>query len=147
MFLQRLWVVGEIACRLRVETRHLSDAELSEEFREDDAADRVDCVDGHTEVGLTDGFNVNELEIFDEVDVALVEIEVFGVATKVVYVCKAKVARACQLNYFLSLFRRKELAVLVEKLQSVPLTWVVAGRDDDTATGAFHSNRQFSCWS
>ena len=77
---------------------------------------------------------------------ALVEIEVFGVATEVVYVCKAEVARACQLNDFLGLFRRKELAVLVEKLQSVPLTWVVAGRDD-TATGAFHSNRQFSCWS
>lgn len=68
--------MGEIASRLSVQACHLRNAELSEEFREDDAADRVDCVDGHTEVGLTDGFNVNELEIFDEVDVALVEIEV-----------------------------------------------------------------------
>ena len=140
VLLERLGVVGEVAGRFGVEPRHLGYAELSEEFGEDDAAHRVDGVDGHGEVGTADGVDVDEFEFLNHFDVVVAV--VLGVATEAVHVDKFKIA-AVGFAYHLGGFcGGQEFAFLVEELQCVPLAGVMAGGDDDTAAGAFHRDSQ-----
>ena len=138
VFLERFGVVGEVAGGLEVEARHLCYAELAEQFGQDDAAHGVHRVDGHAEVGLADGLHIDEFEELHHLDVALVEVEVLGVAAEVVYIGEGEVLLVGDAHYFGGFFGRKELTLLVEELQGVPLARIVTGGDDDAAHGALH---------
>ena len=140
VFFERFGVVGEVSGGFHVETGDLSDTQLSEEFRQDDAADGVHGVDGDGEVSTTDGVDVHEFEVFDEFDVTLVVAEVLGVASEAVHVCKFKVAAVGEAHHFRSLYGREEFTFFVEEFEGVPLARVVAGSDDDAAAGAFHGD-------
>ena len=143
VFLQRLGVVGEVAGRFGVKTRHVRHAELPEKFRQNDAAHGVHGVDGHVEVGAADGFHVYEFEVFHEFDVALVVAEVLGVAAEAVHVGILKVAAVGEAHHLRGFGGREELALFVEEFQGVPLAGVMAGGDDDAAASLFHRNGQF----
>ena len=75
-----LGIVGEVAVGLAVEYL-VADAEGFKQSREDNAADAVDGIHADTELGLTDGFAVNEAEGKHALYMALVEGVVFDVAT------------------------------------------------------------------
>ena len=140
MLLEGLGVVCEVTGGLGVEAGHLGDAELAEELGQDDAADGVDRIDGHAEVGLTDGIDIDELEVLHEVDVALVEVEILRVAAQVVHVGEGEVAVVGQAHHLRGFCGGQELALLVEELEGVPLAGVMAGGDDDTAAGTLHGD-------
>ena len=143
VFLQRLGVVGEVAGGLSVEARYVRHAELSEEFRQNDAAHGVHGVDGHVEVGAADGFHVYEFEVLDEFDVTLVVAEVLGVAAEAVHVGILKVAAVGKAHHLRGFGGGEELTLLVEEFQGVPLAGVMAGGDDDAAASLFHRDGQF----
>ena len=130
--------MAEIARRIGIKPRHLRDAQLPQQFWQDDAAHGVDRVDGHAEVGGTDGLDVDEGQVLHQVDMALVVVEVLRIVAQMVDVGIVEVALIGQTHYLRRLFGGKELSFLVQKLQGVPLARVVTGGDDDAAAGFLH---------
>lgn len=76
ILLQGLGVVGEVAGRLSVQASNLCHTKLAQQFGYDDTTNRVDCIDGHLEVCTADSFDVNQFEILNQLNVALVVAEV-----------------------------------------------------------------------
>ena len=138
VLLERLGIMAEIARRIGIKPRHLRDAQLPQQFWQDDATHGVDRIDGHAEVGGTDGVDVDESQVFHQVDMALIVVEILRIIAQMVDVGIVEVALVGQAHHLGCLFGGQELALLVEELQGVPLAGVVAGGDDDAAAGFLH---------
>ena len=136
MLFQRLRIMREIACRLHIQPCHLCHAELSEQFGKNNAAHGVYRINSYAEVSLSNSLYINEFEEFHHFYVSLVKVEILCVASQMVNIRKGKVATVGQAHYFRSLCGGEELALLVEKLQSIPLARVMAGRNIDTGDTA-----------
>lgn len=137
-----LGIVGEVAVGLAVEYL-VADAEGFKQSREDDAADAVDGIHADAELGLADGFAVNEAESKHALYMALVEGVVFDVATQMIYVGIFEGFGLSDAEHLVAGFLVEELAFAVEQLQGVPLAGVVGGGDDDAAVGSAHADGKF----
>ena len=87
-------------------------------------------------MGLSDGFDVDQLQGQHHIDVFLVECEVFLVRTDVVDVGIVKVCLVFgQGDHFIGFVLIQKFAVLIQHLERIPLAWIVTGREDESATG------------
>ena len=143
VLLEGFRIVGKVARSICVDARHLGHAELAEELGQDDAADRVDRINGHIEMSAANSINVHEFKVLHQFDMALVVGQVLDVAAQGVNVGKLKVAVVGQTYNLRSLFGLEELALLVKEFEGVPLAGVMAGSNDDTTHGLLHSHSQF----
>ena len=117
-------------------------AELTEQLGNDDTAHRVHRIKRYGEMRTTNRFHVDEFELFDHLNVTLVIAVILNEATEVVYIYKLISFCIGGTHHFAGFRGRKELALFVQKFECVPLSGVVTGCDDHTATGAFHRNGQ-----
>ena len=76
----------------------------------------------------------------------LVEAVVFGIFAYMVNVSIVEIFVISNCQYFVSCSLVEEFTLVVEKLQSIPLTRIVACGDDDTAVGIAHCNSKFGGW-
>ena len=116
--------MGEVARTLAVENL-VVETESLEELGEDDAAYGVDSIGTDTELTLTDGFDVDELQLENRVDMTTVVGVVDGAGAELVDLCLVEVFGLCDAEYFGTVGSGEELTLAVEQLQGVPLAWVV----------------------
>ena len=90
-----------------------------------------------------DGWHIDEVETQHHVDVLLVVGVVFGVMAESIDIGIVEVFGFGNLQHLVAFSGVEEFALLVEEFEGVPMTGVVAGGDDDAATGAFHRYRNF----
>ena len=79
------------------------------------------------------------LEVIDKNRVGVV----FGVMAESIDIGIVEVFGFGNLQHLVAFSGVEEFALLVEEFEGVPMTGVVAGGDDDAATGAFHRYRNF----
>ena len=142
VLLQRLGIMCEVAVGLAVEEGVLH-AECVEQLREDDTAYRVDRVHANLEVGILDSLNVHEFQGKHRVDVALVECVVFCIFAQSIYVSILEVLLLGDGKYLVAVGGSKELPLVVEELEGIPLARVVGSGDDDTASRTAHGHGKF----
>ena len=92
------------------------------------------------EVGLADSLHIHQRQAEHEVDMFLVIGVVLAVRTQVIYVCILEVFCFGDAEHLVSLGLVEEFALLVEKLQRVPHTGVMAGGDDNAAACTLHGH-------
>ena len=143
VLLQRLRVMGKVACTLAVENL-VVDTQLLEQLGQDDASYRVDGIYADAELALADSLAVDELQTQHRVDVALVIAVVDGAGAKFVDLSIVEVFFLGHAQNLSAIGSREEFALAVEQLQGVPLTGVMRGGDDDAAIGTCHADCQLS---
>jgi len=131
VFGQRFGVVGEITARFTVE-RDAFHAEALQQAGHYDAAHGIDGIQGHFETGFADGFCIHGIESEYGIDV-LVGIIMFFDLAKFVHVREIELALLGAVQDGLALCGGKELSVLVQKLEGVPLARVVGCSEDDAS--------------
>ena len=136
----------KIARRLGIKRCDIFHSKCFQQFGQDNAAHGIDRVESHLEVGSLDGWNIYEVKAEHKFDVLLVVGVVFGVFPQMVNVGKVEVFSFGYAQHFVTFLGVKKFAILVEQFQGIPVAWVVAGRDDDAATGSFHCYGHFCCW-
>ena len=114
-----------------------------QQLGEDNAAYGVHAINCYMEIGLTDGFNVHQVQRQYAVYVFLVVSQVFAVGTKLVYLGIFKGFGFGDAEHFVAFFLIQELAFFVQQLQGIPLLGVVRGGKDDATVGTFHCYGQF----
>ena len=73
---------------------------------------------------------------------ALVEGIIFCIFTESIYISILEVFLLCNAQYLATIGCSKELTLLVEKLESIPLAWVMRSCDDDTTGSTTHGYSQ-----
>ena len=68
---------------------------------------------------------------------------VFAITSDVVYIGKLKRFRFCYTQHFISFFLIQEFSMLIQQLQSVPLSGIVAGSQNNATARSFHGYSQF----
>ena len=147
VLLQRFGIVLEVTGRLCEQAGNLLHTELLEQLGQDDTTYTVYCIESHLEVCVAYCLNVNEVEIQNHVDVLLVVRVVLGVLAQVIHISILEILSLCNAENLLALLLVEELALLVQKLQGIPHTGVVACSEDDTAVCALHCNCNLGGWS
>ena len=71
---------------------------------------------------------------------------VLSIFAKMVNIGKCKLLCFGNAKNFFAFLLVKELSVLVEEFEGIPLTWVVTCRKNDAAVGAKHCYSQFGGW-
>ena len=134
VLLQRLGVMSEVAIGLSIEELRLY-AKGLQQLGQDDTTDAVDAVDDNTEACLANSLSIDEFECQHAFDVAAVHGVIFAIVAHVVYIGIEEVFGSSDAQHLLTFSLVEELTLAVEQLQRIPLTGVVAGRDDDATIG------------
>ena len=134
--------VAKVARRLAVELHDTLHAQGLEQARDGHAAHAVDGIDRHGEVRAADGLGVHQVEGEHLVDVAPQPGVVLDLTAQVIDVGIVKVLLLGQAQHLAALSVGEELPAVVQQLEGIPLAWVVAGGDDDAATGALAHHGQ-----
>ena len=137
---QRFGVMGEVAVGSAVQ-QYAAHAELLQELRHYDRADRIYRIHDHGESGLAHRVGVHSLQRQHRIHMLIGEIVVLDMAEPV-DAGEVKVAALRDFQYLIALGGRKELPVGVQQLQRIPLAGVVAGGDDDSAIGSGEAHRE-----
>ncbi len=139
VLLQRLGIVGEVAVGLAIE-EGVAHPETVEELGKYDAPNGVDGVDDHTEMAVADGLHIHQIEREDGVDVARIEAVVLAVAAQMVHIGIVECLLGSDVEHGIAVVLGEELALMVEQLEGIPLTGVVAGGDDDATCRLTHAD-------
>ena len=143
VFRDRLWCMAEVTRGVTEEFLHLLHAQGLQQLGYGDTTHRVDCINSDGEVGFADRFNVHEVKCQHLINVTTEPGIVLLLASQVVHVGIVKVLGLSETEYFLALGIGEEFAIVVEKLEGIPLLGVVRSRDDDAATSVLTHYRQF----
>ena len=138
-----LGVVGEMAGGFAVEFDHVVHAQGAEESGDGYSACGVDCVDSHAEVGLCDGFTVDQGQGEDALDVVVDGVEIFGHLAEVVDFGIAVVFAFGDTDHLVAFGCVDEFATGVEQFEGVPVLGVVRSGDDDASVGVFVDDAHF----
>ena len=147
IFLEWFGIVLEVAGRFGKETGNCLNAQLLEQLGQNNAAYAVHAVESHTEVGLLDGFCIHKVEAKYHIYMLLIVAVIFAIAAQMVHIGIFEIFCLGNTQHFVTLCLIQEFALLVQQLQRIPHTGVMAGCDDDTATGTFHRNGNLCCGS
>ena len=93
-------------------------------------------------MGIADGLCVYERQSQHALDVATVKRIVYRIVTEMVYIGKLEVLALGNSQHFVAIILGQKFTFGIEELQCVPLTGIVAGRDDDTTIGLCPSDSQ-----
>ena len=74
---------------------------------------------------------------------ALVECIVFCIFTEMIHIRIFEVFLLSDAQHLVTISSSKELTLLVEEFEGIPLAWVVRSSDDDTAGCTTHGNSKF----
>ena len=133
--------MGEVAGGIAVEP-YAFHSELFQEARHDDAADAVHGVHHYLEVRSLDCGYVHGLESKHGFDMLVGEV-VLGDVAEFVHGGEVEVAAFGAVQNGLALGSGEEFAVLVKKLEGVPLAGIVRCREDDAAVCLGEGDCQF----
>ena len=76
---------------------------------------------------------------------ALVEGIILRIFSNVIYVCIVKIFLFCYCKHLIACIFVKELTKVVEQLQGIPLTRIMACSNDYAAVGTAHGNSKLGC--
>ena len=124
VLLQRLRIVGEVAIGFLVEELEAY-AQTFEQLGQDDASHAVDTVDTNGETGLTNHICIDQSKVHDAVDVTLVETMVLHIFAQRVDIGILEILALSDGQHLGTIGSGKELALVVQELQCIPLTGVV----------------------
>ena len=133
--------MGEFARGIAIEADALH-AQPFQQARHDDAAHGIDRIHHHGEMSVPDGFRVHGRKCQDGVQVLVREILLFDGA-EVIDLRETELLARGEVQHRLAFHRRKELTLVVEELEGVPLARVVAGGQDDAAVGLCEEDGHF----
>ncbi len=125
IFRDRFGGMGEVAGGGAVELDNFFYTQCLEQLRYDDTAYRVYGVNGNGEVRVADSLGIDKRESHDGVDMAAVVGSVDVYFAKFVDSSEVEVKFFGQTQHSLAFLVAEEFAVLVEKLEGVPLAGVV----------------------
>ena len=134
--------MSEVACWLTIE-ESICYTERIEQLRENNTTNRVDGIYTNLEVGIFNSLDIYELQSKYGVDMALVECIVFCIFSEMIYICIIEVFLLSDVQHLVTVSCSKELTLLVEELEGIPLAWIVRSCDDDTAGCTTHGNSKF----
>ena len=140
ILLQRFGIVLEIAGRFGKETCYGLNTQLLEQLGQNNTAYAVYTIKGYTEISLTDSLYINKVKAQNHIYMFLVVTVIFAIAAQMVHIGIFEIFCLGNTQHFVTLCLIQEFALLVQQLQRIPHTGVMAGCDDDTATGTFHRN-------
>ena len=135
ILLQRLRVMSKVAIGLSIEELRLY-TQCLQQLGQDDTTDAVDAVDDNTEASLANSLSIDKFECQHTFNVAAVHGVIFAIVAHVVDIGIEEVFGSSDAQYLLAFCLVEEFAFAVEKLQRIPLTGVVAGRDVDAGLAA-----------
>ena len=124
VLLQRLRIVGEVAIGFLVEELEAY-TQAFEQLGQDDASHAVDAVDTNGEASLTNDIGINQSKVHDAVDVTLVETMVLQIFAQRVDIGILEILALSDGQHLGTIGSGKELALVVQELQCIPLTGVV----------------------
>ena len=134
--------MSKVARRVAEELLYPLDTQCIKQLGDGDTAHRIDGINGHGEVGLADGLNINEVECQHMVDVAAQPGVVLLFTAQVVHIGIIKILGLGQPQDFLALGIGEEFTIVIEELERIPLLGIVRCGDDDTAAGLFAHHGQ-----
>ena len=120
-------------------------AQLLQERRHADAADRIDGVEHDLELRRTDSFQIDERVALDRIDVGLGEVFPLQLPD-MVHVHEFEIARFGHVLKGLALVVGQEFPFIVEEFERIPLLRVVGGGQDDTAVGICEAHGHLRGW-
>ena len=111
----------ESAVGLAVEFYYILHSEGAKQLGDHYSADRIDCVDGHCQIGLPYSLYIDEREIHHHPDVAFVICLVAVFMPEIIYLGKGEVLGFCYRYDLFPFGIVKKFAMGVQKFQGVPL--------------------------
>ena len=142
ILLQRFGIMSEVASGFGIEELILN-AKTVEESGKNHSSHTVDTVNTHLESCLADGLGIYEIEIEHRLDVTVVERGVVDNLSEMVNLGIFKVLALSNVEHLIAVVLGEELPTRVEQLESIPLTRIMTGSDDDTTIGLRHGDSQF----
>ena len=136
---------GEASGGLAVEGDDVAHAQGPEQFGHDDTAYGVDRINGHCEVGLADGLDIDEVHGKNLLDVAAHICCVGIYVTEFMHACEVEVFGLGDAEHFGTFGGVKEFAALVQELEGVPLYGIVRCGEDETAACVLAGDGEFGC--
>ena len=139
--------MGKLARGLAVEFEHLFHAECAQHLRNGNAARRIDCIHGHLKVGHGNHILVDQRQLANHVDMLVHPAVNLLIATDFLNRGKIEIVLGGHVKQPCAFGGRDELTLFVEKFQSIPLSRVMAGCQNDasvsfqTCDGDFRSRR------
>ena len=97
------------------------------------------------EAGSLDSLDINERQCKNSINMLVIVRLVKTVFTECLNISIVELLGSSNAQNLLPLGCIEELTLLVKELEGIPLTWVVARCEDDTATSVFHCNSNFCC--
>ena len=145
----RYWFgsVTKLAGWVAEQFNHVFNAKFLEQSRDNHAANRVNGIYRYSEVGFTNGFNVNEVKRQHAVDVTTHVCGVGVLVSEAVDIGILKFLGFGNAKHLFSLSIVEEFAVAVEQLQGVPLLRVVRSSEDDAAASVLGNHSKLGGWS
>ena len=141
VLLQGLGVMGKVARHVAVEEL-IAYAQSLKQFGQDKTSHAVDAVHTHGEACLANSIGIDQLQVQNGLDMAVVETVVHGDMSKCINVSIVEVFALSNLQHLVAVGSSEELALAVEQLQGIPLAGIVRGCDDDAAVGTAHAHGQ-----
>ena len=141
--LQGFGIMLEVAGRLTVQFFYVLNPQSLQQFGQDNSPYRIDAINSHVEIRLTDSLHVHQVKGQDTINMLLVISQVLAVRAQFVHLCILKGFGLRNAQHFVAFLLVEELTLLVQQLQGVPLLGVMRSGQDDAAAGAFHGHGQF----
>ena len=140
---QRFWIMLEVASRFAIQLFHMLYAQLLQQLRQYYTTYRVHTINCHAEISLTDSFYVYQFQRQYAVNMFLVVCIIFTILTNMFDICKFKFFCSSNTQNLITFCRIQEFTMLIQQLQGIPLSRIMAGCQNDTTTCTFHSYCKF----
>ena len=139
---KRLRIVCKVSGRLTIELFYMLHAQTFQQLGKYNSTNRIYTIDRHTEVCFLNSVHIHQVECQHTVNMLCVISKVFAIRTEMVYIGIIKFFRFGNAKNFISFGCIQELAMLVEKLQSIPLFRIMRSSQDNTSASSFHRYSQ-----
>ena len=147
MFRQRLRVVSKFACWLAVQFFDMLYSQSLQQSRNSHTTNRIDSIDRHTEIGSTDGLDIDQIKFQHLFYMALSIVSFLNARAKRIDIGKNDIGTLGQVEHLSTLLFIKKFALFVEHFERIPLFWIMRSGENNTTIGTLESNRKFGGWS
>ena len=125
IFRDRFGIVGKLACSLAIQTHDILDPHSLKQFGNCKSAYRIHCIDSHFESGIAHSFHIDGFQCEHLLDVPACISSVGVHFAQTFHRGELKIGIRGHFKHTGTFGCVEEFAVLIKKLQGVPLAWIV----------------------
>src|SRR3712207_3574996 len=144
ILLQWFRIMGKIAIRFAIK-ESIIHAKFIEQFRQDNTSNGVNAVDNHVKPCLPNSLHIHQFQSQNGLNMAFVERIIIGIFAQMVHIRIIEIFLLGYRQHLVTVISGQEFTLTVEQFQGIPVAWIVAGRNNDTAIGPTHLDSQLGC--